>query len=116
MLREQLNFKGVVITDDMTMGAITENYDLAAAAVQSVKAGSDIILVAHKYENATAAMKSLKAAVQSGEITEQRIEESVYRILTLKKKYNLHDDIIEPTDIERLNSRITDILDKYMKD
>jgi beta-N-acetylhexosaminidase len=115
MLREKLNFKGVVITDDMTMGAITENYELAAAAVQSVKAGSDIILVAHKYENATAAMKFLKAAVQSGEITEQRIEQSVYRILTLKKKYNLQDDTIESIDIERLNLRITDTLDKYIK-
>lgn len=116
LLRKQLNFKGVVITDDMTMGAITENYALEEAAVKSVKAGSDIILVAHKYENTLTTLQALKEAVQTGEITEQRIEQSVYRILTLKKDYNLKDETIESVDIEMLNKRITDTLDKYLKD
>jgi beta-N-acetylhexosaminidase len=114
ILRKQLNFDGVVITDDMTMGAIMKNYDLAAAAVQAVKAGNDIVLVAHKYENALATMKSLKEAVQAGEITEQRIDQSVYRILKLKQGYKLKDNRIQSVDIEKINQRITDTLDKYM--
>jgi beta-N-acetylhexosaminidase len=114
ILRRQLNFDGVVITDDMTMGAIMKNYDLAAAAVQAVKAGNDIVLVAHKYENALATMKSLKEAVQAGEITEQRIDQSVYRILKLKQQYKLKDNRIQSVDIEKINQRITDTLDKYM--
>ncbi|HYE09929.1 MAG TPA: beta-N-acetylhexosaminidase [Patescibacteria group bacterium] len=113
ILRKQLNFEGVVITDDMTMGAITKNYDLAAAAVQAVKAGNDIILVAHKYENSLAVVKSLKEAVQTGDISEQRIDQSVYRILKLKQSYNLQDNMIEAIDIEKINQRITDTLDKY---
>jgi beta-N-acetylhexosaminidase len=114
ILRRQMNFDGVVITDDMTMGAIMKNYDLAAAAVQAVKAGNDIVLVAHKYENALATMKSLNEAVQAGEITEQRIDQSVYRILKLKQSYKLKDNRIQSVDIEKINQRITDTLDKYM--
>jgi beta-N-acetylhexosaminidase len=114
ILRKQLNFDGVAITDDMTMGAIMKNYDLAAAAVQAVKAGNDIVLVAHKYENAQATMKSLKEAVQAGEIAEQRIDQSVYRILKLKQSYKLKDNRIQAVDIEKINQRIRDTLDKYM--
>lgn len=114
ILRKQLKFEGVVITDDMTMGAITKNYDLATAAVQTVNAGSDIILVAHKYENALATMKSLKEAVQAGKITEKRIDQSVYRILKLKQRYNLQDNTIQFVDIEKINQRIRSTLDKYM--
>jgi beta-N-acetylhexosaminidase len=115
ILRNQLEFEGVVITDDMTMGAITKNYELASAAVQSVKAGSDIILVAHKYENATAAMKALIETVQAGKISEERINESVYRIMKLKQSYNLQDNGIQSLDVEKINQKITDTLNKYIK-
>lgn len=114
VLRNQLNFEGVVITDDMTMGAITKNYDLAEAAVQSVNAGTDIILVAHKYENALGTMKSLKAAVETGKITGKRIDQSVYRILKLKQKYKLQDSMTQSVDIITINQRIESTLDKYM--
>ncbi|MDF2520170.1 MAG: Beta-N-acetylhexosaminidase [Clostridia bacterium] len=115
ILREQMNFDGVVITDDMTMGAISENYELGAAAVKSVEAGSDIIMVAYGYDNALTALTSMKEAVQQGLITEERIDQSVYRILKLKQKYNLKDEEAIQTDIEELNSRIEDVLDTYMK-
>lgn len=114
VLRNEMNFDGVVITDDMTMGAISKNYDLATAAVQSIKAGNDIVLVAHKYENAIATMKSFKEAVQSGAITEKRIDQSVYRILKLKQRYKLQDNTIESVGIEKINQRITVTLNKYM--
>jgi beta-N-acetylhexosaminidase len=115
ILRKQLNFEGVVITDDMTMGAITKNYDLAAAAVQAVKAGNDIILVAHKYENVLFTFHTLNKAVLDGIIEEERIDQSVYRILKLKQDYHLQDDAVQSADIEKMNKRIADTLDKYMQ-
>jgi beta-N-acetylhexosaminidase len=115
ILRKQLNFGGVVITDDMTMGAITKNYDLASAAVQAVKAGNDIILVAHKYENVLFTFHTLNKAVLDGIIEEERIDQSVYRILKLKQDYHLQDDAVQSADIEKMNKRIADTLDKYMQ-
>jgi beta-N-acetylhexosaminidase len=114
ILRKQLNFDGVVITDDMTMGAITKNYDLSTAAVQAVRAGNDIVLVAHEYENALATIDALKEAVQAGKIAEQRIDQSVYRILKLKQRYKLQDNETQSVDIEKINQTIKSTLDKYM--
>ncbi|WP_172197887.1 beta-N-acetylhexosaminidase [Saccharibacillus qingshengii] len=87
LLRGKLGFKGVVMTDDMTMGAIAKNYGIGEAAVQSVKAGSDIVLVAHGADNAIDSITAIKQAVKSGAISEKRIDESVLRILALKAKY-----------------------------
>lgn len=115
LLREQMGYNGVVITDDLTMGAIAENYDLGSAAIKSVVAGSDIMLVAHGYDNAMTVLNSLKEAVAGGVITEERINESVYRILQLKQKYNLKDEEAEVPDIAELNNRIVKVLDSYMK-
>jgi len=115
ILIEQMNFDGVVITDDMTMGAIAENYDLGTASVKSVEAGSDIILVAHGYDNAITTLKSIKEAVEKGLISEERINQSVYRILKLKQKYILKDEEIQPANIEELNDKIDTVLDTYLK-
>jgi len=49
ILRNKLAFDGVVITDDMTMGAITKNYNIGEASIKSINAGADVILVAHDY-------------------------------------------------------------------
>lgn len=114
ILRNNLKFDGVVITDDMTMGAITKNYKLGEAAVKSVKAGTDIVLVCHGYNNQIEVINALKNAVLNEEISEKRIEESVYRILKLKQKYNLENKIIDSVDIDRINSDITTLLNNYM--
>lgn len=87
LLREQLDFDGVIMTDDMTMGAIVNHYGIGEAAVRSIQAGSDIILVAHGAENAVSTIQAIRAAVQNGQISEQRINESVLRILHLKDQY-----------------------------
>lgn len=98
------------MTDDMGMGAIIKNYDIGDAAVQAVVAGVDIVMVAHTYDNQVAVMNALYDAVQTGKITEERIDESVYRILTLKQKYNITDQEVEPIDIKDLNKKIDDVL------
>jgi len=115
VLRNNLNFKGVIITDDMTMGAIVKNYDIGEAAVKSLNAGTDIILVCHDFVKETAVLKAIKSAIVMGNISQQSLDEKVYRILKLKKKYNLKDDTISSVDVEDINNRITNLLKIYMK-
>ncbi|WP_188455999.1 beta-N-acetylhexosaminidase [Virgibacillus oceani] len=110
MLRKQLDFNGVVITDDMTMKAITDNFDIARASVESIKAGSDIILVAHDYNKVVAVFEAIKSAVKSGELTEERIDESVSRIIALKRNYELTNDKVNAVNIEKLNQSIRNTL------
>lgn len=91
ILRGQLKYNGVVITDDITMGAISKNYTLENAAVKAVQAGCDIVLVAKEPSNAVLVFNAIKQAVSEGKITDDRINESLVRILSLKYKYNLID-------------------------
>ncbi len=105
-LRGDMGFKGVVITDDLTMGAITKHFNLGNAAVDTVKAGSDILLIAHEYDNEQIVLKALQQSVKKGEITESRIDESVHRILALKHKYNLSDKPVPVPELNKLNSDI----------
>lgn len=110
ILRGQLNFNGVVISDDMTMGAIVKNYDLANAAVKSINAGGDIVLVSRGYDNEVKVMDALKNAVLNGTISRQRLDDSVYRILKLKRKYSLNDSVINSIDVNKLNNEINSVL------
>lgn len=87
ILRGDLEFTGVIITDDMEMGAISKNYSVEESSVDTVKAGADIILMCHSYEKQKTALEALKAAVENGEISIERIDESVDRIIRLKQKY-----------------------------
>ncbi len=83
LLREELNFQKVIITDAMNMGAITSAYSPEDAAVKAVIAGVDMLLMSPDVHKAVAALKD---AVDSGRIPESRIDESVLRILTLKQE------------------------------
>lgn len=112
ILRGDLGFNGVIITDDMTMGAITQNYSIENAAINSINAGTDIILVCHQYKNIKSTIEAIKKAVNVNKtISEERINESVYRILKLKEKYNLNDKLIESPDISSINNDISKIID-----
>lgn len=115
ILRHQLQFEGIVITDDLTMGAITETYSISEAAVRSIQAGSDIVLIGHDYDKQTAVLHSLQQAVTDGEIPIQAIDSKVYRILKLKKKYQLVHDPLHAVDIDRLNRDLFDVLQPYFK-
>ena len=84
LLRDELGFNGVVITDDLEMGAIKNHVDLGALGVQMIRAGGDIALVCHNYESQQIVYNSILNAIRNGEISEARIDESVRRILRLK--------------------------------
>lgn len=88
ILRQQLGFDGVVITDSLAMGAITNEYGSAEAAISVIEAGCDILLDPQNFQET---FDAVVAAVEAGTISEQRIDESVYRILTLKQAYGLLD-------------------------
>ncbi len=104
LLRQSLGFDGVVITDDLTMNAITQVHTIADAAVLAVEAGVDIVLVCHGYDNQIEVLDALKLAVNSGRLEESRIDESVYRVLKLKMKYALEDTEIDHIDTDALNA------------
>lgn len=110
ILRKQLGYEGIIITDDMTMKAIVNTFEIGEAAVSAVKAGNDIVLVAHDYANVIKAKDAILQAVKTGEISEQRIDESVNRILSIKKKYNLSNTQLDGVNIQELNQSINEIL------
>jgi hypothetical protein len=79
-LRRQLGFNGVVMTDDLMMGAITKYQDLGQAAVKAIAAGADQILVGGNSEQIAAVHIALMVAIANGEITETRLMQSASRI------------------------------------
>ena len=81
ILRGELGFDGIVITDALDMGAVTDYYSSAQAAVMAVAAGADMLLMP---EDFVAAYEGVLNAVQRGELTQERIDESVRRILKVK--------------------------------
>lgn len=83
LLRKELAFNGVIITDSMQMGSVTNSYTSAEAAVKAVQAGVDIILMP---EDFVQAYEGILNAVRNGEISEERIDESVYRVMQCKLK------------------------------
>lgn len=85
VLREELGFTGCIITDDLVMDAIQEYCDASSAAVQAVQAGNDL-LCCSDYETQYPAVL---AAVESGELSEERIEESALRVLRWKEELGL---------------------------
>lgn len=115
LLREKMGFKGVVITDDITMGAVTKNYALGDMAVKSLQAGSDIILVCHDFNKQIEVLDSIKSAVENGEISEQYIDEKVYRVLSLKQKYSVSNAPVTSIDVNEINIKLASILQKYSK-
>ena len=81
VLRGELGFDGVIITDALNMGAITEEYTSEEAAVLAIQAGADMLLMPDDF---VAAYNGLLAAVQEGTISEERIDESLRRIYRIK--------------------------------
>ena len=82
-LRKDMGYNGVVVTDDMDMGALAKHYTFGDMAVQSILA-SDILLVCHEYEHMQEAYNGLMKAVKDGRISKERLDESVKRILLMK--------------------------------
>ncbi len=87
ILRKRMGFNGTVITDAMAMGGITNDYSDRYALIQTIRAGSDIIIQNYDYRKS---IDYIEEAVNDGLLSEARIDESVLRILTLKSKLGLN--------------------------
>ncbi|MBM4123932.1 MAG: beta-N-acetylhexosaminidase [Nitrospira sp.] len=87
LLREQLRFDGVVLTDDMEMHAIVDYYGIGEASIRAFQAGADIILICKDRDRAVAAMEALYKAVQDGTISEARMDASLRRIARVKARF-----------------------------
>lgn len=86
MLRNEMHFEGIAITDSLAMSSIADNYGVGGSAVMSIKAGIDMLLDPTDIDTA---IDAVVQAVESGDITEDRIDDSVRKILALKEKHGL---------------------------
>ncbi|MFF2158383.1 glycoside hydrolase family 3 N-terminal domain-containing protein [Paenibacillus chitinolyticus] len=86
LLREELGFEGLIVTDCMEMDAVTQGIGVGEAVVRAVLAGADLLLVSHTYASQLEAVASLERAVADGRLPEERIDASVERILRLKER------------------------------
>ena len=86
-LKEELGYKGLIITDDLEMKAVERYYSEEEIPVLAVLAGADCLLVCHNHERQQVFIKGLKTAVKKGVISEKRIQESFDKIMDLKNRF-----------------------------
>ncbi len=87
LLRKCLNFKGVIVSDCMEMGAITGIFGTARAAVMALQAGIDLVLVSHSMKHQRASIEAIQAAIQSQELTPRQIQQAAEQVLKLKARH-----------------------------
>ena len=85
LLRKTLGYDGLVVTDDLEMEPIAKGWGVGRAAVMAIKAGADMVLVAHTVPAQNAAYASLLSAARSGDLSAARLDEAVSRVLTVKR-------------------------------
>ncbi len=102
ILKNELDFKGLIVTDAMNMRGVTKLYSNALASVLAVKAGNDIILIPPDPDEA---IDAIVKAVKRGEISEERINESVRKILEFKYDLDLHKNRF--VDMDKIRDVVT---------
>lgn len=93
LLKNKMGFKGLIITDCMEMKAIADFYGSDKAAIKAIVAGADLICISHSKEVQKKCVKAIKDAVLNGEIPEERIDEAVKKILDIKCKYDIGNNL-----------------------
>ena len=92
LLKGELNYQGLVITDALNMGALTKNYKESEIYEMAINAGVDLLLMP---KSSTSAMSIIKASIASGKISEDQINDSVRKILTLKYSKLTEDNYLD---------------------
>ncbi|MGI6778183.1 MAG: glycoside hydrolase family 3 protein [Acetivibrionales bacterium] len=115
ILRDELNFKGIIITDALEMGAISKYWSSGEASVKAFKAGADILLMPASLSEA---YNALLEAVRQGEISEERLDESVRRILTVKQRRSILSSKDKGANAEQIlgNQEHIEIADRIKKE
>lgn len=101
LLKKELGFRGIVVTDAMDMAGLVRGYSIGESAVKAVKAGADIVLMPLNEE---VALEAIFSAVRKGIITQERIDESVRKILTVKQWLHLDEERF--VDIDRIAAHV----------
>jgi len=107
LLREELNFQGLALTDDLEMGAIVRHYGMADAAKLAVQAGNDFLLICNDPAMIYEGFNGVLNAVETGKITEARLDESIQRIETARASLQSPTDF----DLENLELLSREIID-----
>lgn len=99
VLRDEMGFRGILFTDALRMGAITNRYGAGEAAVLSLEAGSDVLLAP---DGVQATIDAVTRAVEQGRLTRERVDRSVRRLLEAKARLGLHrESRVDPADVAR---------------
>jgi len=109
LLRGKLGYTGIIITDCMEMKAIVDGFGTSEGAVMSIKAGSDVVLVSHTLEKQKEAIKAVIQEVKEGKISDERINQSVLKILRLKKK-RIGFKNVPTSDYKKVDKKISETL------
>lgn len=111
LLRDECGYDGVVITDDLEMGAIVTNYGIGEACVMAVKAGVDMLAICASRDAINEGYETLLKAVIDGDITEERIDRSLERIAKLRERFSepLKFDLEK---IREISDRIADLISR----
>ncbi len=116
-LIKKLNYTGLIISDDMEMGSIKNNYSFLNATIQAINAGVDLLIFRYCNENILKMINKLELAVKNNEVSINRINESVEKILKTKEKYKLFEKqkFIESINIQQNQKIIDHIAKKSVK-
>jgi len=87
LLRNELGFNGMIITDDLDMGAMKRDSGSGYVALSAIEAGADLLLICHNHENFFRSYEAILKALERGKISKDRIRSSLYRIYRVKEKY-----------------------------
>jgi len=102
LLREQMGFNGVIISDCLEMQAISETFGTQSGAVMALQAGNDLVLVSHLYERQQGSFEAIGAAVQAGTLSPQVIQNAAERVLKLKADHLSWDTLPTLTKLPAL--------------
>lgn len=114
-LRNELGFKGLVVTDCMEMDAIKEFYGIEKGAVGSIKAGADLVCISHTTKFAKAAVEALYKALESGEVSKERIDLAAEHVIAAKGKVKEKEISSENVGTSEQIAFADDFLDKTVR-
>lgn len=112
LLRGQLGFRGVVFSDDMTMGAVTNNYTIDSAVVGFVRAGGDVALICHGIQPVGEALQMLNKIYLEGLLTAEDINEHILRIMLLKADIEDNQNRVPTPETAEVEELIEELLEK----
>lgn len=101
LLRKKLGYEGIVVTDDLEMGAVTKHYAYKYLGSEAIQAGADLVLVCHTYKHQLEVYNGIIEAVQSGGIPIERINEAAKRVISYKMN-TMHHEIVNPKQADSI--------------